>query len=54
MKSKEDEMINVAKRILENVDLMSFINMDFQQVRSMTRIREIAHGIVESKVKKVV
>ena len=50
---RKDRVMNEARKVVENINAMSFMNLDDQQVHSLMMMREIARGIVNNKVAKV-
>ncbi|PON79385.1 hypothetical protein PanWU01x14_011200 [Parasponia andersonii] len=53
MEPRKERMINESKKIVDNVNAMSFDHLDDQQVHSLMMIREIARGIIHNRVEKV-
>lgn len=53
MDRRKEAMVNVAKKIIDDINAMSFVNLDDQQLHSLMMMREIARGVVDNKVDKV-
>lgn len=53
MERKKEIMVNVAKKVVDNISAMSFVNLDDQQLHSLMMMREIARGVVDNRVEKV-
>ena len=53
MDSRKEAMVNVAKKIVDDINAMSFVNLDDQQLHSLMMMREIARGVVDNRVDKV-
>ncbi|PON96172.1 Serine/threonine-specific protein phosphatase/bis(5-nucleosyl)-tetraphosphatase [Trema orientale] len=53
MNCRKERMINESKKIVDNINAMTFANLDDQQVHSLMTMREIARGIANNKVEKV-
>lgn len=53
MERQKEEIIDVSKKIVENINSMSFVSFDDKQVRSLMMIRELARGIIDNKVVQV-
>lgn len=53
MERQKEEIIDVSKKIVENINSMSFVSFDDEQVRSLMMIRELARGIIDNKVVQV-
>lgn len=53
MNRRKERMISESKKIVENINAMTFANLDDQQVHSLMTMREIARGIANNRVEKV-
>lgn len=51
--SRKERILNEARKVVDNVNAMSFVNLDDQQVHSLMMMREIARGILCNRVEKV-
>lgn len=53
MNLRKERLINESTKIVENINAMTFANLDDQQVHSLMTMREIARGIINNRVEKV-
>lgn len=53
MNRRKDRVVTEARKVVENINAMSFVNLDDHQVHSLMMMREIARGIVNNKLSKV-
>ncbi|XP_030485650.1 uncharacterized protein LOC115702333 isoform X3 [Cannabis sativa] len=53
MEARKERLINESRKIVENINAMSLINLDEQQAHSLMMIREIAQGIIHNRVERV-
>ncbi|XP_024027915.1 uncharacterized protein LOC21388598 [Morus notabilis] len=53
VRSRKERILSVARKVVDNVNAMSFTNLDDQQVHSLMMMREIARGILCNRVEKV-
>uniref|UniRef100_A0A803NY55 Serine/threonine-protein phosphatase n=1 Tax=Cannabis sativa TaxID=3483 RepID=A0A803NY55_CANSA len=53
MNRRKERLVDESKKIVENINEMTFANLNDQQVHSLMTMREIARGIVNNRVEKV-
>ncbi|EXB68906.1 Serine/threonine-protein phosphatase 7 [Morus notabilis] len=53
VRSRKERILSAARKVVDNVNAMSFTNLDDQQVHSLMMMREIARGILCNRVEKV-
>ncbi|XP_030490635.2 uncharacterized protein LOC115706989 isoform X2 [Cannabis sativa] len=53
MSRRKERLVDESKKIVENINEMTFANLNDQQVHSLMTMREIARGIVNNRVEKV-
>ncbi|XP_062087708.1 uncharacterized protein LOC133794484 isoform X2 [Humulus lupulus] len=53
MNRRKERLIDESKKIVDNINAMTFANLNDQQVHSLMTMREIARGIANNRVEKV-
>ena len=54
MDHRQERMRVECRKIIDSINSMSFTNLDDQRVHSLMMIREIARGVVNNRVEKVI
>lgn len=53
MEPRKERMVNESKKIVDNINAMSFEHLNDEQVHSLMMIREMARGIIQNRVDRV-